>query len=96
LRLGKSHREVAVVLLGAFSRYINNLDTEDFEQPTTRELLRALRANLKLAIDYGLANEQTELISSFMQVSDCRMADSWHALQNQQQISTGIDHERGR
>ena len=44
MRIGQSHREVAIVLLGAFSRYINHLQDEDIPKPQTKAILRALRA----------------------------------------------------
>ncbi|KAH7105712.1 hypothetical protein BKA62DRAFT_690643 [Auriculariales sp. MPI-PUGE-AT-0066] len=77
LRLGATHREVAIVLIGAFSRFVNHLEPDDFAQPHTRELLRALRTNLKLAIDYGLATEQSDLIPSFMQALVMSEGDKW-------------------
>lgn len=43
MRIGKSHQEVAVVLLGAFSRYVNHLEDEDMSQPRTKQMLRNLR-----------------------------------------------------
>lgn len=49
LRIGQSHREVAIVLIGAFSRWINHLEDEDFKQPRTRDLLKALRAPYSLS-----------------------------------------------
>lgn len=41
IRLG--HKDVAVVLLGAFSRWINHLEDEDMRKPSTITLLKALR-----------------------------------------------------
>lgn len=38
--------DMAVILLGTFSRYINNLSDEDLEQENTRRTLIALRACL--------------------------------------------------
>ena len=34
--------EMAVVLLGAFSRYINHLQDEDLEKPETKRILKML------------------------------------------------------
>jgi len=31
MRIGKSHNDVAIILLGAFSRYINHLTDEDLK-----------------------------------------------------------------
>ena len=38
--------DMAIVLLGAFSRYINNLQDEDFEKPETKKMLKMLSAIL--------------------------------------------------
>jgi hypothetical protein len=43
MRIGRSHHDVAITLLGAFSRYINHLEAEDFAKPETRSLLISLR-----------------------------------------------------
>lgn len=62
LRLGQGHSDVAVILCGAFSRWVNNLD----EQPpdkATKALAIAVRANLRLAINASLKLNQMELIS---------------------------------
>lgn len=40
---GTSHRGVALLLLGIFSRYVNHLSDADFEEPEARETLRLLR-----------------------------------------------------
>ncbi|KAF8627235.1 hypothetical protein AX15_004471 [Amanita polypyramis BW_CC] len=77
MRIGQSHRDVAIVLLGAFSRYINNLQDEDIPKPQTKAILRALRVNLKLAIDFGLAKSQVELTASFMQTLIMSEGDKW-------------------
>jgi hypothetical protein len=93
MRIGQSHRDVAIILLGAFSRYINHLSDEDIPKPRTRTLLKALRAkfsfnhlvttqretgtNLKLAIDYGLSKSQSDLTASFMQTLIMSEGDKW-------------------
>jgi hypothetical protein len=93
MRIGQSHRDVAIVLLGAFSRYINHLQDEDIPKPQTKAILRALRAiislyqliwanpiegtNLKLAIDFGLAKSQVDLTASFMQTLIMSEGDKW-------------------
>ncbi|KAF5369836.1 hypothetical protein D9758_001133 [Tetrapyrgos nigripes] len=77
MRIGKSHNDVAIILLGAFSRYINHLTDEDVKKPGTRAFLKALRANLKVAIDYGLAKSQSDLIASFMQTLIMSEGDKW-------------------
>ncbi|KAM6495962.1 hypothetical protein JOM56_008668 [Amanita muscaria] len=77
MRIGQSHREVAIILLGAFSRYINNLQDGDIPKPQTKAILRALRTNLKLAIDFGLAKSQVDLTASFMQTLIMSEGDKW-------------------
>ncbi|KAF9055169.1 hypothetical protein BDZ89DRAFT_1055775 [Hymenopellis radicata] len=77
MRIGQSHREVAMVLLGAFSRWINHLDEVEVRKPKTKALLKALRTNLKLAIDYGLAKSQSDLTASFLQTLIMSEGDKW-------------------
>ncbi|KAK7049612.1 hypothetical protein VNI00_005643 [Paramarasmius palmivorus] len=76
MRIGQT-RDVAIVLLGAFSRYINHLDESELQKPKTKTLLKALRANLKLAIDFGLAKSQSDLTASFMQTLIMSEGDKW-------------------
>ena len=45
-RIGQSHRDVVILLVGALSRYVNHLEEEDFEKKETRGTLKALRANV--------------------------------------------------
>jgi len=68
---------VAILLVGALSRWVNHLEDQDFEQPRTRVLLKALRTNLKLAIDYGLQHSQSELIASFLQTLIMSEGEKW-------------------
>lgn len=94
MRIGQSHRDVAIVLLGSFSRYVNNLSDEEYKQPKTKTLLKALRklaylypsdytklfrrgTNLKLAIDYGLQNSQSDLTASFLQTLVMSEGERW-------------------
>ncbi|KAI9574582.1 hypothetical protein HD554DRAFT_2011948 [Boletus coccyginus] len=77
MRIGQSHREVAILLLGAFSRWINRLDDNEVQLPKTRVILKALRTNLKLAIDYGLHKSQSDLIASFLQTLVMSEGDKW-------------------
>ncbi|KAJ3811922.1 hypothetical protein F5876DRAFT_88015 [Lentinula aff. lateritia] len=77
MRIGKSHRDVAIILLGSFSRYINHLDDSELQKPRTKTILKALRANLKLAIDVGLAKSQSDLTASFMQTLIMSEGDKW-------------------
>ncbi|KAM0752831.1 hypothetical protein T439DRAFT_323439 [Meredithblackwellia eburnea MCA 4105] len=70
MRLGKSHRDIAILLTGAISRRVNDVSDNELDRmdPSTRSLLRAIRANLKVAISYGIQSSQTDLISSYLQV----------------------------
>ncbi|KAH0840025.1 hypothetical protein J3R83DRAFT_988 [Lanmaoa asiatica] len=77
MRIGQSHRDVAIALLGAFSRWINHLDDNEVQLPKTRVILKALRTNLKLAIDYGLHKSQSDLIASFLQTLVMSEGDKW-------------------
>ncbi|KAF8558887.1 hypothetical protein OG21DRAFT_1474706 [Imleria badia] len=77
MRIGQSHRDVAIVLLGALSRWINHLDDNEVQLPKTRVILKALRTNLKLAIDYGLHKSQSDLIASFLQTLVMSEGDKW-------------------
>ena len=43
MRIGKSHSEVTIDLLGAISRWVNHLPDEEVNLPETKVLLRALR-----------------------------------------------------
>lgn len=40
------HTDMAIVLLGAFSRYINHLQDEDLQKPETKKLLKLLRTSI--------------------------------------------------
>lgn len=43
MRIGQSHRDVAIILLGSFSRYVNHLQDDEVGLPQTKKLLKALR-----------------------------------------------------
>ncbi|KAL0949734.1 hypothetical protein HGRIS_009774 [Hohenbuehelia grisea] len=77
MRIGQSHRDVAIILLGAFSRWVNHLEDTEIARPKTRVILKALRTNLKLAIDYGLAKAQSDLTASFLQTLIMSEGDKW-------------------
>lgn len=77
MRIGKSHSDVTIVLVGALSKWVNNLPDEEVNLPKTKVLLRALRTNLKLAIDYGLQSQQNDLIASFMQTLIMSEGEKW-------------------
>ncbi|KAJ6516003.1 hypothetical protein C8R45DRAFT_811479 [Mycena sanguinolenta] len=74
MRLGQSHREVAIVLLGAFSRWVNNIQDEELQNPRIKTILKALRTNLKLAIDYGLTKTQGSDLTASLIMSQ---GDTW-------------------
>lgn len=46
MRIGQSHRDVAVVLLGAFSRWVNHLEDDEIPKKKTKTILKALRKSL--------------------------------------------------
>ncbi|KAM5532425.1 hypothetical protein V8D89_013919 [Ganoderma adspersum] len=75
------HTDMAIVLLGAFSRYINHLQDEDLRKPETKNLLKMLRVNLKIAIDFGLQKSQKDLMASFLQTLIMSEGDTWITLQ---------------
>lgn len=43
MRIGASHREVAILLVGALSRWVNHLEDTQLQSPRTKTLLKALR-----------------------------------------------------
>ncbi|PPQ64707.1 hypothetical protein CVT24_008334 [Panaeolus cyanescens] len=71
------NQDVAIVLLGAFSRWINHLEDNDVQKPQIQAYLKALRVGLKLAINEGLAKSQSDLIASFMQTLVMSEGDKW-------------------
>ena len=48
MRIG--HQDVAVVLLGSFSRYINHLQDDEMALPRTKTRLKALRQFLAIFV----------------------------------------------
>ncbi|KAI0269162.1 hypothetical protein BC834DRAFT_967815 [Gloeopeniophorella convolvens] len=77
MRIGKSHHDVAIILLGAYSRYINHLEEEDFAKKETRSNLVSLRSSLKSAIDHGLQSSDSNLLASFLQTLVMSEGDTW-------------------
>jgi len=77
MRIGESHRDVTILILGALSRWVNHLEDSDMADKKTKPLLKALRVNLKLAIDYGLQRSQSDLIASFMQTLIMSEGEKW-------------------
>lgn len=45
------HTDMAIILLGAFSRYINNLQDEDVEKSETKKFLKMLRKRRFIPLD---------------------------------------------
>ena len=43
MRIGPSHRDVTILLVGALSRWVNHLEDEELEKLKTKQLLKALR-----------------------------------------------------
>jgi len=77
MRIGNSHRDIAILILGALSRWVNHLDDTDMQNNQTKVLLKVLRTNLRLAIDYGLQQSQSDLSASFMQTLVMSEGDKW-------------------
>ncbi|EJD01341.1 uncharacterized protein FOMMEDRAFT_21744 [Fomitiporia mediterranea MF3/22] len=77
MRIGDSHSDVAILIVGAMSRWVNHLEDSDMADKRTKPLLKALRTNLKLAIDYGLQRSQSDLIASFMQTLIMSEGERW-------------------
>lgn len=72
IRMGKSHADMAIVIVGAISRRVNDTSDDELAQkdPRTLATLRAIRANLKIAISASLSGPDgdTSLLSSFLYV----------------------------
>lgn len=43
MRIGETHSDVTIILLGALSKWVNTLPDEEAKLPKTQVLLRALR-----------------------------------------------------
>lgn len=65
MRIGQSHRDVAILLLGAFSRWINHLEDEEIPKPRTKVILKALRksptSSYTVLIDLSFVSTGTNL-----------------------------------
>ncbi|KAL8278980.1 hypothetical protein RQP46_008649 [Phenoliferia psychrophenolica] len=63
--------ELLTQAVGGTTPLVNDVSDNEMDrlEPSTRSTLRAIRANLKVAIQYGLASSQTDLIASFLQVT---------------------------
>ena len=56
MRIGQTHRDVAIVLLGAFSRYVNYLHDDEITLPQTKKILKALRMSISVVHDDSFVN----------------------------------------
>ena len=43
MRIGESHRDIAILLVGAMSKWVNQLEAADLADKKTKVLLKALR-----------------------------------------------------
>ncbi|GAA6024939.1 hypothetical protein JCM11491_000963 [Sporobolomyces phaffii] len=79
MRLGKTHQDIAILLVGAMSRKVNDVTDDQLAMmdPATKSTLRALRASLKIAISHSLASLDTSLIASFLQVVIMSEGSRW-------------------
>lgn len=75
MRIG--HTDMAILILGMFSRWINNLDEEDFTRKKVMINLNAIRVNLRFAITRGLQHNQPNLISSYLQTIVMSHGENW-------------------
>lgn len=71
-------------LTGALSRFVNQLpDDAKLMTPQLQSTIRAVRANLKLAINESLTTNQTELVSSYLQIIIMSEGEKWIREQTQ-------------
>ncbi|CAE6521982.1 unnamed protein product [Rhizoctonia solani] len=75
MRIG--HTDMAILILGMFSRWINYLDEEDFARKKVMINLNAIRVNLRFAITQGLQHNQPNLISSYLQTIVMSHGETW-------------------
>ncbi|KAF7301345.1 hypothetical protein MIND_00699700 [Mycena indigotica] len=61
----------------AFSRWVNHLEDDQMENPKTKVILKALRTNLRLGIDYGLTSHASDLTASFLQTLIMSQGEVW-------------------
>lgn len=81
-RIGPTHKDIVVLLVGALSRYVNRLEDEDYEKKETRGILRALRESRGLHL-IRVSKSQTadkvyrvKCMSQSWWAHDTRVADS--------------------
>ncbi|GAA5925525.1 uncharacterized protein JCM15063_005049 [Sporobolomyces koalae] len=79
MRLGATHQDMAILLIGAMSRKVNDVTDDELAmmQPATKATLRSLRASLKIAITTSLASTDTSLIASFLQTVVMSEGSRW-------------------
>lgn len=80
ISLGPAYSQISIFLVGAMSRFVNQLpdDLNAIENdPDMLATLRKVRANLKLAIDSSLAVDQTDLLASYVQVLVMAQGTAW-------------------
>ncbi|KAF8605172.1 hypothetical protein BDV93DRAFT_522033 [Ceratobasidium sp. AG-I] len=75
MRIG--HTDMAILIVGMFSRWINYLDEEDFAKKKVMINLNAIRINLRFAISRGLQHNQPSLISSYLQTIVMSHGEAW-------------------
>ncbi|KAF8707764.1 hypothetical protein RHS03_03757, partial [Rhizoctonia solani] len=75
VRIG--YTDMAILILGMFSRWINYLDEEDFSRKKVMINLNAIRINLRFAITQGLQHNQPNLISSYLQTIVMSHGEAW-------------------
>lgn len=82
ISLGPKHERVCLFIVGALSRYVNNLPEDKPLDSTQKEMLRKVRSNLKLAMDQSLFHDDTSLVASYLQVLVMSEGFTWleHAI----------------
>lgn len=70
MRIG--HQDIAIILLGAFSRYINNLQDEEMALPRTRTRLKALRKIVFTRLSGVSSRHVQARTSNSLSISGCR------------------------
>lgn len=68
ISLGPKYHRVCLFLVGALSRYVNHIPDDQPLDDAQLNVLRKVRANLKLAIDQSLLRDDTSLVASYLQV----------------------------
>lgn len=57
--------DIAILLCGALSRYVNHLDEEDFGKKETITVLRQLRTNVSWSRYFGLSRDNLTIVFLF-------------------------------